>query len=213
MAIWVIEALREELGTCMRKHRGTMAHIHAHGFTCWHKFGLLDQRVEFGICYLEKQTERGVVGGAHREGRAEHTGKFAGALRWSPTASRGGSPDRESWELRRWLGLRLWKTFLKNVLWAHRTAYSACPVHTGQRTEEKEICARQPVHRTVHSEVSGAHGTVRWAQTEGIFEIFQICYLILNQTKSQLISTQKNTCWDWYWYPHIFSHIFQNILP
>jgi hypothetical protein len=28
-----------------------------------------------------------------------------------------------------------------------------------------------------------------------------------------LISTQKNTCWDRYWYPHIFSHNLQNILP
>jgi hypothetical protein len=41
---------------------------------------------------------------------------------------------------------------------------------------------------------------------------FQIFYLNFNQTKSQLIITQKNTCWDRYWHPHIFSHNFQNIL-
>jgi hypothetical protein len=47
----------------------------------------------------------------------------------------------------------------------------------------------------------------------GDFEIFQIFYLNFNQTKSQLIITQKNTCWDRFWHPHIFSHNFQNILP
>jgi hypothetical protein len=26
------------------------------------------------------------------------------------------------------------RNFFKNASWAHRTAYSACPVHTGQRT-------------------------------------------------------------------------------
>jgi hypothetical protein len=26
------------------------------------------------------------------------------------------------------------KEFFKNRVWAHRTVYSACPVHTGQRT-------------------------------------------------------------------------------
>jgi hypothetical protein len=43
------------------------------------------------------------------------------------------------------------------------------------------------------------------------FEIFQIFYLVFNQTKSQLIITQNNTFWDRYWHPHIFSHNFQNI--
>jgi hypothetical protein len=27
-----------------------------------------------------------------------------------------------------------WRRFFKNRVWAHRTVYSACPVHTGQRT-------------------------------------------------------------------------------
>jgi hypothetical protein len=47
----------------------------------------------------------------------------------------------------------------------------------------------------------------------GKFEIFEFFYLVFNQTKSQLIITQINTCWDMYWHPHIFSHNFQNILP
>jgi hypothetical protein len=114
--------------------------------------------------------------------------------------------------------------FFKNQIWAHRTVYSACPVHTGQRTVAVRWATGQrtgkriwsawlPVHRTLHSAVSGAHRTVRWAQTEGSFEIFQFFYLISNQTKSQLIIRQNNTCWDRYWHPHIFSHNFQNILP
>jgi hypothetical protein len=32
------------------------------------------------------------------------------------------------------LGREQGKRFFKNELWAHRTVYSACPVHTGQRT-------------------------------------------------------------------------------
>jgi hypothetical protein len=62
--------------------------------------------------------------------------------------------------------------FLKNSLWAHRTAYSACSVHTGQRTGKGVLRAR-PVHWTVHSAVSGAHRTVRWVQTEGILNFFK----------------------------------------
>jgi hypothetical protein len=51
--------------------------------------------------------------------------------------------------------------FFKNGVWTHRTVYSACPVHTGQRTEKWSLSARLPVHRTLHSAVSGAHRTVR----------------------------------------------------
>jgi hypothetical protein len=36
-----------------------------------------------------------------------------------------------------------------------------CPVHTGQRTGEGDLARAWPVHRTVHSAVSGAHRTVR----------------------------------------------------
>jgi hypothetical protein len=51
--------------------------------------------------------------------------------------------------------------FFKNRVWAHRTVYSACPVHTEQRTGEGNFSARLPVHQTLHSAVSGAHRTVR----------------------------------------------------
>jgi hypothetical protein len=59
-----------------------------------------------------------------------------------------------------WLGRGLEAIFL-NAIWAHRTVYSAYPVHTGQRTGERNFSARLPVHRTLHSAVSGAHRTVR----------------------------------------------------
>jgi hypothetical protein len=59
------------------------------------------------------------------------------------------------------LGREQGKRFFKNELWAHRTVYSACPVHTGQRTGEGVLARARPVHRTVHSAVSGAHRTVQ----------------------------------------------------
>jgi hypothetical protein len=44
---------------------------------------------------------------------------------------------------------------------AHRTAHSSCPVNHRTAHRKKEFCARLPVHRTLHSAVSGAHRTVR----------------------------------------------------
>jgi hypothetical protein len=61
------------------------------------------------------------------------------------TVVAGGSPvgeretpetETESGEGRTespWLG-RAGGLFFKNAIWAHRTVYNACPVHTGQRT-------------------------------------------------------------------------------
>jgi hypothetical protein len=75
------------------------------------------------------------------EGRgSEHRGEVAGGqppVRRSP--ERGGKPpeSREKPENREempGLGCEQGKRFFKNELWAHRTVYSACPVHTGQRT-------------------------------------------------------------------------------
>jgi hypothetical protein len=90
----------------------------------------------------------------------------------------------------------------KNASWAHQTVYSACLVHTGQRIAERGSAHAQPVHRTVHSAVSGE------LRQREFLKFLKFFYLILNQTKSQLISTKNNTCWDRYWYPHIFSHNF-----
>jgi hypothetical protein len=53
----------------------------------------------------------------------------------------GGGIARDREELREaergneaWPRARTGEEFFKNRLWAHRTVYSACPVHTGQRT-------------------------------------------------------------------------------
>jgi hypothetical protein len=85
---------------------------------------------------------------------------------------------------------------------AHRTAHSSCPVNHRTAPSRKGICLR----------AAGAPDYPVSPDREN-FEIFQTFYLVFNQTKSQLIITQKNTCWDMYWHPHIFSHNFQNILP
>ena len=114
--------------------------------------------------------------------------------------------------------------FFKNGVWAHRTVYSACPVHTGQRTVAVWWTTGQRTgERGTGARVAGAPDSAQCSvrctpdcpvsPDRGNFEIVQIFYLVFNQTKSQLIITQKNTCWDRYWHPHIFSHNFQNILP
>jgi hypothetical protein len=84
----------------------------------------------------------------------------------------------------------------------HRTAHSSCPMNHQTAHSRKGICAR----------ATGAPDCPV-SPDRGDFEIFQSFYLNFNQTKSQLIITQKNTCWYRYWYPHIISHNFQNILP
>jgi hypothetical protein len=116
-----------------------------------------------------------------------------------------------------------WRLFLKHIMGApdslqclsgaHRTAHSSCPVNhlTTHRRKGSarggDWCIGQcTVQCPVHTGLSGEP-----RQRE--FEISQIFYLIFNQTKSQLIITQNNTCWDRYCHPHIFSHNFQNILP
>jgi hypothetical protein len=125
-------------------------------------------------------------------------------------AERESQIERKKWSLARCSG---WRPFLKTRY--GRTGQSTMSVRwtTWQRTGESGSARSRPVHRIVHSAVSGAHGTVRWAQTEGRFGFFEFFYLVPNQTKSQLINTQNNTCWDRYWHPHIFSHNWQNIFP
>jgi hypothetical protein len=116
-----------------------------------------------------------------------------------------------------------WRSFLKRVMdaldslqclsGAHRTAHSSCPVNHRTAHSRRGICTRAA------GAPNSAQCSVRCTPScpvnpgRGNFEIFQIFYLNFNQTKSQLIITQKNTCWDRYWLPHIFSHNFQNILP
>jgi hypothetical protein len=72
--------------------------------------------------------------GMHLDAAGEET---AGEEGWSP--ARGRLPETErGWPEGRGnepgLGLGQRRIFLKNRVWAHRTVYSACPVHTGHRT-------------------------------------------------------------------------------
>jgi hypothetical protein len=96
---------------------------------------------------------------------------------------------------------------------AHRTAHKSCSVN--HRTAHR----RRGSARVAAGAPDSAQCSVRCtpdcpvSPNRGNFEIFEIFYLVFNQTKSQLIITQKNTCWDRYYHPHIFSHNFQNILP
>jgi hypothetical protein len=116
-----------------------------------------------------------------------------------------------------------WRPFLKRDMGApdslqclsgaHQTAHSSCPVNHRTAHRKGSSCARAAgapdsaqfsVRCTPDCPVSLDRGKI-WN-----FEFF---YLVFNQTKSQLIITQNNTCWDRYWHPHIFSHNFQNMLP
>jgi hypothetical protein len=88
---------------------------------------------------------RGELRAAHR-GRAGEVPKVTGAPPEKKAAGgdrrRGGrgsrqgkqrteGAGREDEPLARLCGL---EAFFKNAIWAHRTVYNACPVHTGQRT-------------------------------------------------------------------------------
>jgi hypothetical protein len=103
-------------------------------------------------------TERGESTGRGRR-RAVDVGEG-----WSPAGLRSLETEREAGQRGEEMSLGSGsgrEGFFKNRVWAHRTVYSACPVHTGQRTGKWSSSARQPVHRTLHSAVSGAHRTVR----------------------------------------------------
>jgi hypothetical protein len=95
---------------------------------------------------------------------------------------------------------------------AHRTAHGSCSVnHRTVQCGKGDLrvpagapdSAQCSVWCTPDCPVSPDRGS--------FLKFLRFFYLVLNQTKSQLISTQKNSCWDRYWYPHIFSHIFKNI--
>jgi hypothetical protein len=129
--------------------------------------------------------------------------------RWSPVRGgcRQGSGNRQRGkeELRKCSlpRARAGKGFLKTEY--GRTGQSTVPVRcTPDSAQEMEFlrargrCTGQcTVQCPVHTGLSGES-----RQRENLdFEFF---YLVFNQTKSQLIITRNNTCWDRYWHPHIF---------
>jgi hypothetical protein len=137
----------------------------------------------------------------HKHGRSpEHGGR-----RWGRIAGEGGNARdieekrRETEEVVSAPGSGR-ERFFKNRIWAHRTVYSACSVHTGQRTVavrwttghrtgKRILSARLSVHRTLHSAVSGAHRTVRWAQTEGSWNF----WIYLSNFQPNQIPTYNHT--------------------
>jgi hypothetical protein len=135
-----------------------------------------------------------------------------------------GAEKRQRTENERPLAqLGLEADFLKHVMGApdslqclsgaHRTTHSSCLVN--HRTAHRKM----DLKRAAASAPDIAQCSVRCtpdcpvSPDKGKTWNFEFFYLVFNQTKSQLIITQNNTCWDRYWHPHIFSHNFQNILP
>jgi hypothetical protein len=97
------------------------------------------------FCSKRNREEREGARASHLRGEGERH-EFAEARKKTVAAGGGGSPagERESPGTERkralagrrlslWLG-RAGGLFLKNAIWAHRTIYSACLVHTGQHT-------------------------------------------------------------------------------
>jgi hypothetical protein len=182
MVIRGCETLPKELGTYMDvqgTQRNTFHHLVSLEFTgIWN----LHKRREEEPLHnrTEREENRGGKGAAHRE--KWRAGTNTGDRRSTVVAGEGRSPAREweSPERQREAEEKCsaqssgGERFFKNRIWAHRTVHSVCPVHTGQRTVavwwttgqrtgKWILSARLPVHRTVHSAVSGAHRTVRWA--------------------------------------------------
>jgi hypothetical protein len=140
----------------------------------------------------------------------------------SPAGGRGNRQDREQRELAKEMSasgsVGLGAVFLKREMGtpdslqclsgAHRTAHSSCPVN--HRTAHRRIGLARGCRCTGHCTVqcpvhTGLSGEPR---QRGVWKILNFFYLTPNQTKSQLLITQNNTCWDRYWHPHILFKIF-----
>jgi hypothetical protein len=172
------ETLPKELGTCRVAqgiHRCTWIHKN------WKEFEFASKGWKVLTLTVQQKNRKGedrgwALPGKGKGGRAlvgadlaEDGLELAGGGEKSPEIERtevGGQRETPC------LGLGRGR-FFKNRLWSHQTVYSACPVHTGHRTVAvwwttghgtgKGVLRARPVHRTVHSAVSGAHQTVRWA--------------------------------------------------
>jgi hypothetical protein len=94
---------------------------------------------------LEKQRERRQreKGAAHRARAGEEHWVEVAEEQWTPVRGgrrRGGGEiardrgERQNREEECQASGARGERFFKNRIWAHRTIYSACPVHTGQHT-------------------------------------------------------------------------------
>jgi hypothetical protein len=92
-------------------------------------------------CLRQRTREKGIEGEescSPSEGEAPVQAQGAGGSPLGRDGRRRGEGSRQrqrEGEIEMSLGsARAEKSFFKNRVWAHRTVYSACPVHTRQRT-------------------------------------------------------------------------------
>jgi hypothetical protein len=186
-AIWGGETLPKELGTCrgiQQAYRNLSMHLDSQ---IWQRLKNLHKGVVRGKVCTERQREKGKQQRGEELTEMEEEGGHREELGRQRTAAgeedrrRGGeSPhtqrerNQRTEKRRESLGLGLGlgqKAFLKTH--HGRTGQSTVPVWcTPDSAQEKVDLRARPVHRTVHRAVSGAHRTVRWAQTEGILKFF-----------------------------------------
>jgi hypothetical protein len=140
---WVVKPSQRVLETCMGAQRAlghTVTSLDSQNFEwIWFEFkGWKEMEWEL---HLDENREREIG----NQGRLTREEGRSGALGRRRIAADEGGRRREQigrgaekTEQRRrksaWPRARAGGRFFKNELWAHRTVYSACPVHTGQRT-------------------------------------------------------------------------------
>jgi hypothetical protein len=108
------------------------------GFEFDTKGGALPHRLEK---QMKRQRERRAESCSPSEGEETSAGtgrrRIAAEERWSPArgliARKPGAVAGQGRRNEPGLGLGQ-RRFFKNGVWAYRTVYSVCPVHTGQRT-------------------------------------------------------------------------------
>jgi hypothetical protein len=86
--------------------------------------------IERRVCSPEREGEKHLVA----------AGEEIAGEGWSPAREETARDRERQWPERgnrAWPRARAGERFFKNRIWAHRTVYSACPVHTGQRTGER----------------------------------------------------------------------------
>jgi hypothetical protein len=146
---WLFESLkppkgRDEPAWELKRHTGTLTSTLIYWF---HKDSNEKQRVGVSTTRAHKQRDVGseIVGTFSPVGK-ESLSKCREARRSRLTSITAGEEEDRQWaevenrwdrEWRKWLAraqAREGFFFKKNRLWAHGTVYSACPVHTGQRT-------------------------------------------------------------------------------
>jgi hypothetical protein len=144
MAIWGCETLPKELRTykdVQGTQRNTYHNLVSQDFTRiwnWHTRGEKGGALIKGIEGEVHQEPELLTWGRGREIAGEITaGKRDRRQGWQTArAQRQTGSREEKWSLASGSGR---ERFFKNRVWAHRTVYSACPVHTGQRTGKKDF--------------------------------------------------------------------------